>query len=444
MSRSKSSDSAATATRVPSGERAGSLMPGSAAPIVRRLPLAVDGDGLDGVESIRISRNARIPSSETEKRPYGANRKGAPVVSSFPTEKGKAHPPRALFPEERETRRWPDGERTGSWNRSPGLSRTNLLRPSSNSPIRPLDDSAKRIAFRPGTARGPVRISFSPAARRSVGTPPSSGIEKRPASAMPSRRSLPFPCETPHRKPVSGSEPIGRGSPASVPTCQSSPFFRFSRRTTSRPSRVQHCNVPCHGSWIRFGWSRSSRRTQIVPCAPHATWRPSEERSATLRVPSAPGVSIVKRTKGVVEAAGAEGPRYVAPPSAPITPSATPAARTNATRGRFGGAAAGPSACSAGPLRTASRASRASPISRRRPFGLRSRQRDSRRRTSRGVASGRAEKSISARRTPASVSAMESPAKRRFPDSISKRTTPKAQMSARRSTARPFACSGAM
>ena len=61
-----------------------------------------------------------------------------------------------------------------------------------------------------------------------------------------------------------------------------------------------------------------------------------------------------------------------------------------------------------------------------------------------GVSGGSASHGGSLVMTNASVSVMSSPPKARRPASSSNSTQPNAQMSARRSTARPFACSGAM
>ena len=91
-----------------------------------------------------------------------------------------------------------------------------------------------------------------------------------------------------------------------------------------------------------------------------------------------------------------------------------------------------------------SSAMRASPMSRRRRFGSRSRQRATSSRTRRGTSPGNCDRSIGFDSTPETTSATDSPSNNRRPLSISKRTTPKAQMSARRSTGRPRACSGAM
>ena len=87
---------------------------------------------------------------------------------------------------------------------------------------------------------------------------------------------------------------------------------------------------------------------------------------------------------------------------------------------------------------------RASAMSCSRCFGSFCRQRPRSRRTRGGTPAGRAAKSGAVFRTAASRSETVSPSKSRRPVSISKRTTPKAQMSARLSTALPRACSGDM
>ena len=80
----------------------------------------------------------------------------------------------------------------------------------------------------------------------------------------------------------------------------------------------------------------------------------------------------------------------------------------------------------------------------RRSRGSRSRQRRRRRRAAGGVAAGRRSHATSLRSTAASTSDVVSPRKSRVPVSISNRMTPNAQMSVRRSTACPRACSGDM
>ena len=91
-----------------------------------------------------------------------------------------------------------------------------------------------------------------------------------------------------------------------------------------------------------------------------------------------------------------------------------------------------------------SRAILASPMSRSRFLESRSRQRFSSLTMLGGVAGGSSFHSIGARRTDASVSETVSPSNARFPVNISKRHAPNDQMSARRSTFVPRACSGAM
>ena len=61
-----------------------------------------------------------------------------------------------------------------------------------------------------------------------------------------------------------------------------------------------------------------------------------------------------------------------------------------------------------------------------------------------GTSAGIDDQSGSLLSTVASTSGMSSPSNGRLPVSISNSTQPRAQMSARLSTGRPFACSGAM
>ena len=88
--------------------------------------------------------------------------------------------------------------------------------------------------------------------------------------------------------------------------------------------------------------------------------------------------------------------------------------------------------------------SRASPMSRRRCRGSRSRQRLISFARGAGVSAGSAPHSGSFINTAASVVETSSPSNARRAVSSSYSTTPKAQMSARLSTTLPFACSGAM
>ena len=82
-------------------------------------------------------------------------------------------------------------------------------------------------------------------------------------------------------------------------------------------------------------------------------------------------------------------------------------------------------------------ATRASPMSRSRSLGSRSRQRVNSRRTVGGVAAGSACRSSVSRSTEAMTSEISSPLNARWPVSISNSTTPNAQMSARLSTLLP-------
>ena len=87
---------------------------------------------------------------------------------------------------------------------------------------------------------------------------------------------------------------------------------------------------------------------------------------------------------------------------------------------------------------------RASPIDCSRFFGFLVRQRCSSCLSADGVSGGSYSHSGSRSRIFASVSVTVSPSNMRLPVSIRNRTTPKAQMSVRRSTSRPRACSGDM
>ncbi len=102
-----------------------------------------------------------------------------------------------------------------------------------------------------------------------------------------------------------------------------------------------------------------------------------------------------------------------------------------------------PSAC-CWPVSSSSITMRASPMACKRCFGSFFRQRWRRARTGFGVVAGSRFQSGSALMISASVSVTLSPLNAMVPANISKRTHPKPQMSARRSTGRPFACSGGM
>lgn len=117
---------------------------------------------------------------------------------------------------------------------------------------------------------------------------------------------------------------------------------------------------------------------------------------------------------------------------------AAPTAITGRCHHCRAGAAAG--AAAAGFERT----KRASPMCWSRALTSRSRQRAMSARITGGVEAGSAEKSMSARNTAAIVSLIVSALNNCRPVSISYNTTPNAQMSARRSTGRPLACSGDM
>src|SRR5579872_7353356 len=109
--------------------------------------------------------------------------------------------------------------------------------------------------------------------------------------------------------------------------------------------------------------------------------------------------------------------------------------------GVTGRAAAGAAAGSAFGLRNVMRAS---PMAWRRCLGSLFKQRSISRRMAGGVEAGRRFRLGSSLIAEAMISAALSPVNKGSPASISKNTTPKAQMSARRSADLPLACSGDM
>jgi hypothetical protein len=140
--------------------------------------------------------------------------------------------------------------------------------------------------------------------------------------------------------------------------------------------------------------------------------------------------------------------RFEAAPPAPPSDSAHPASASAAAATAQGSARPidvpeGRSPAAA-PRFDRSSVTRASPTSRRRVRGSRSRQRSSKSLTEGGVPAGSRLQSGSVLSTAASVSLTVSPTKRRVPVSISKNRTPKAHTSVRRSTGLPRACSGDM
>ena len=138
------------------------------------------------------------------------------------------------------------------------------------------------------------------------------------------------------------------------------------------------------------------------------------------------------------------GPTTPSGRSGVTTSQATPATTSPATKASawpFARTGTSPeSAASASPART----TRASPTSRSRTRGSFCRQRRSRRRTSAGTAAGSSDQSGSRSTIAARTSVSDSPAKTRRPVRHSYITHPKAQMSVRRSTGLPRACSGDM
>ena len=231
-------------------------------------------------------------------------------------------------------------------------------------------------------------------------------------------------------------------TPGDEPVRRSSGTPERGGRPSSVPARARAAPVVEIRTQIRIGPEPSR--------APNATRRPSWESagmparspSSSIETPAGSG-SSARITRG-----GAEVPEPEPRPNQTPT-----AANANQRGDRPGGASrrrdatgAGEAGAAAGtsPRISRSSARRASPISRRRSFGSRSRQRSSRPRSAGGVPAGSRRQSISWRITAARVSEAVSPSNSRRPVTISNSTTPKAQMSPRRSTALPLACSGAM
>ena len=153
------------------------------------------------------------------------------------------------------------------------------------------------------------------------------------------------------------------------------------------------------------------------------------------------GVSIENRICAGAGAivSGVELHKSAAATPAPI---ARPAARP-AKSFRFDPVcAAGGASCALGEIKASWRSRPASPMSCRRSFGSFSRHRRSSLRIAGGVLSGSSDQSGSPSGTAASVSVTVAAANATRPVSISYTTQPNAQMSARRSTGFPRACSG--
>ncbi len=172
---------------------------------------------------------------------------------------------------------------------------------------------------------------------------------------------------------------------------------------------------------------------------------PSGE-SATIGHSAAPrpipeGRLTATRTTGTPAEAGVRRMCHPSSIAAAAHAAAMPHGNRGDRRGAAAGLASGPAHASASSSSSAMRTSAMSCI---RCFGSRCRQRRRISRTRRGVPGGSAAKSGSRVRIAATMSETVSPANACRPVRHSKRTHPKAQMSARLSTGRPRACSGAM
>ena len=143
--------------------------------------------------------------------------------------------------------------------------------------------------------------------------------------------------------------------------------------------------------------------------------------------------------------AGAVRDAHHIPPVMPAASvAAIPAHARTPMRPLFNGAMADGMEAAPGAGAGASSSSRATPMCGRRFGACFSRHRRSSVITAGGVDGGSRDQSGSFVMTAMIVSVTSSPSKAREPVSISKSTAPKAQMSARRSTGLPLACSGDM
>ncbi len=149
-------------------------------------------------------------------------------------------------------------------------------------------------------------------------------------------------------------------------------------------------------------------------------------------------------TGGAVSVRSSDGTSQAPAATSKAAPTSTQGNREGCgTTASVAGSALGASSSTSPPSARSMRM-RASPMSRSRLRGSFSRQRRSRRCSIGGVVAGTAFQSGSSLSTAASVSETVSPGNASVPVSISNSTPPKAQMSARLSTAWPRACSGAM
>lgn len=215
-----------------------------------------------------------------------------------------------------------------------------------------------------------------------------------------------------------------------------------------RPSGDQ--NMPSTPSDPGTAWSsRLSRdRTHSRPRLAYATERPSSE-SVGPRKESASrsGAVMAIRRDGVRVRFASVLHHMVAKASAPSAQAPATIQGQPRRRPRTGdGAPAATSTRGGDGIRppSSSRMTRASPISRRRLRGSLRRQRASNSRSGPGVVAGRSPQSGSACKTATSVSGIVFAAKARRAVKHSKSTHPKDQMSVRRSTGFPRACSGLM
>lgn len=260
--------------------------------------------------------------------------------------------------------------------------------------------------------------------------------------------TTPAESHVPPRADCDGASACGEATP------RSSRFNTpLAKKPSERPSGAQNGylapSVPASGWAVVVDRDRSHRRGEPSPEATKTIWRPSGDRAKDVGA-SLAGVTMSTRVSG--GPGGGVSRKYRTTGTA--STAANKAATANAVHARPAAreamgaeATAGVSvvgSCSCAPLTSSSSCTRASPMDCSRARASFFRQRPSSRRNPTGVADGNADQSGSLLITDTKVSAKSSPGKALLPVSISYSTAPKAQTSARRSTTRPFACSGLM
>ena len=261
----------------------------------------------------------------------------------------------------------------------------------------------------------------------------------------------------PETPAIAGRSQIGVRSPPAAGTLQSrSPIWTASWEPSGDQKVVRSSPSLATSRGSRSSRSRTQSWITPVPLPPSvqgAVPRPSLLRVVQeSRLPSGDRSMPVSPLAGIENSVACEENRAGVDDGFAHRPATSAAIATapNSVAAKIGSETPRPRvvACAGGPSTSppaiASSSIRASPMSRSRRFGSRSRQRARSFRSRSGVAAGSAPRSGSRIITRPSVSCSVSPANICWPTSISQTTTPNDQMSARLSTVFPFACSGDM